>query len=137
MIKRRYLILLFITFTLVGLLHSGARISEFHARRENNTVVLEWATEEESNLLRFDLQRSSDNVRWLKIGEKPAAGESTTFNQYSFIDQTVFKTTLSNFYYRLVMVDKNGQTTPYDIIASVSGSSGIVHTWGSIKAMFR
>lgn len=127
-------IFIFISSTV---LLSGARIVEFHARRENNAVILKWATEEETNLLKFVIQRSTDTVNWTTIGEKSAFGESSSKRDYSFIDNSIFKNNISNFYYRLVIVEKNGQSTPHDVIVSITGGSGIKHTWGSIKALFR
>ena len=122
------------------ILWAGARIVDFHARRETGRVVLEWTTEEEINLERFIIQRSTDknNNNWTQIGEvKSKSGTSSTRQTYTFIDESIFKNNISTFYYRLVMKDKNGQTTPYNMIVSITGCSGIKHTWGTIKAMFR
>jgi len=133
--------ILFLSFVFLFIsspvLLSGTRIVEFHARRENKVVILKWATEEETNLLKFLIQRSTDTVNWTSIGEKPAFGESSIKRDYSFIDNSIFKNNVSNFYYRLVIVEKNGHSTPYDVIVSITGGSGIKHTWGSIKALFR
>jgi hypothetical protein len=118
-------------------LKASARLSEFYAKREKNAVVLEWTTEEESNLARFEIHRSTDQIRWHKIGETRAAGESFQKIAYSFTDNSIFKSTVNTLYYRLVLVDKSGNAQSWDVIASVEGQSGIRHTWGSIKAMFR
>jgi hypothetical protein len=116
---------------------ASVRISDFQAKRENHTVILEWTTENEANLARFDVERSTDRIRWLKIGETAAAGESAAQQRYQYRDNTIFKASVNNFYYRILLVDKAGQSVPYDIIVSISGTSGIRHTWGSLKAMFR
>jgi hypothetical protein len=116
---------------------AATRIVEFHAKRERNTVIVEWATEEESNLSKFEIERSNDGMRWFKIGEAPAIGESTRRNSYSYTDYSIFKVSITSLYYHLVLVDKAGNPQVYDVIASVEGDSGIRHTWGSIKAMFR
>ena len=117
---------------------SNTRIVDFHARRDNNRAILEWATEKELNLEKFVIQRSLDNVNWSTIGEvKSETGDSNTKRYYRFEDNNLFKNSISTFYYKLIIVDKSGQSKPYDVIVSLSGSSGIRHTWGSIKAMFR
>ena len=134
--KPRHLYLLIIIIV-PYILQAGARIVEFHAIRQNDTVILEWATEEESNLLRFEIERSTDNINWVQIGKKPAQGESSIKQYYSYTDNNLFKSNVSNFYYRLLIVEKSGQVTIHSVIASVIGISGIKHTWGSIKAMFR
>lgn len=133
-------IILFSNFLFIPtVLESGIRIVEFHARRENNIVILEWSTEEEFSLLKFNIERSTDNKNWIWIGEKYAYGngESSTRQTYEYTDDNIFKRNLTNFYYRLIIVEKDGSTTPYNVIASARGISGIKHTWGSIKAMFR
>jgi len=119
------------------LLEASVRISEFYAKREKNTVILEWATEEESNIAKFEIHRSTDQMRWYKIGEVRAIGESYQRNAYSFTDNSIFKGPANTLYYRLVIVEKTGNSLSWDVIVSVEGQSGIRHTWGSIKAMFR
>ena len=124
-------------FAVSVVLEASARISEFYAKREKNTVILEWTTEEESNLAKFEIYRSTDQLRWHKIGEIRAIGESSQRNVYSFTDNSIFKGAVNTLFYRLVLVEKTGTNQSWDVIASVEGQSGIRHTWGSIKAMFR
>ncbi|NQT27912.1 hypothetical protein HQ585_21320 [candidate division KSB1 bacterium] len=119
------------------LLIANNQISEFHATRQDNAVFLEWATESESGLKSFELHRSCDQSSWLKIGSVSAAGETTSKNYYSYVDNSVYKPTESSFYYQIVLVYKSGQKVTHDTVVSISGSSGIRHTWGSIKATFR
>ena len=134
-----------ITFSLIILLLipivllSGIRITDFHGRRENNTVVLEWTTVEESNIKQFNIERTSEinSANWTLIGSVEAKGESSTQQLYSFRDSNIFKTNQANFYYRLGIMDNNNMITYHDVIISISGNSGIKHTWGSLKAMFR
>lgn len=140
MIFRRIIcILLLITGILIpAILLSETRIVDFHAYRNNNYATLEWATERETNLSKFVIQRSADKVYWTKIGDiTPESGNSSMRREYRFIDRSIFKITIGNFYYRLILVSQDGQSTIYDVVVSISGSSGIKHTWGSIKAMFR
>jgi len=134
---RRWIYTSFLAFTFISLLYSSVRISEFHARRERNYILLEWATEFESNLLKFEIERSTDRIHWIKIGEVSALGESNQVRFYTFKDQTLLKGNLTSLSYRLTLVYKNGTSEIYDVIVSVEGISGIRQTWGSIKAMFR
>jgi hypothetical protein len=68
----------------------------------------------------------------------PVPGQSGERKSYSFTDNSIFKTThTGTFYYRLIIVDSQGNSTPHDVIVSIAGNSGLRHTWGSIKAMFR
>lgn len=124
---------------LLALAAGGAatRISEFYATRDQSAVVLVWSTEEESNLARFEIERSSDRTRWIHIGKTAASGDSWQRRTYSYRDNTIFKTAVNTLYYRLILVDRSGNSQIFDVIASAEGQSGIKHTWGSIKAMFR
>lgn len=126
-----------ILLTMSGSLFGEAYISEFHATRQNNAVLLEWATDFESGLKSFEIQRSVDQSSWLKIETVKAVGETTEKNYYRHIDNSVYKPAESSFYYRIVLAYHSGQRVVHDTIVSVSGSSGIRHTWGSIKATFR
>ena len=132
-------IILSVVLISASLALSGANIKEFHARRDNNTVIIEWTTKGETNLERFLLKRSSDTINWNSLAEIPAKGGNTNAQlNYEYEDRSIFKNDGSGtFYYQLSTVDYNGTTTPHDVVTSISGSSGIRHTWGSIKAIFR
>ena len=133
-----YFILLLLLI-LPALVITATRISDFHGKRQNNAVILEWVTEEETDLSKFLIQRSTDGYYWQTIGEKTPIGESSgSRKEYSFTDSSIFKGQFSGtFSYKLVIVNTQGQQTDHDVIVSISGTSGIRHTWGSIKAMFR
>jgi hypothetical protein len=133
-----FILLLIIGILFPAILLSETRVVDFHAYRNSNYAMLEWATERETSLSKFVIQRSTDNMNWTKIGDiTPEIGDSSVRREYRFIDRSIFKITIGNFYYRLIIVSQDGQTTIYDVVVSISGSSGIKHTWGSIKAMFR
>ena len=133
-----FLKIILCSLLIAGSVHATDIICEFHATKQESAVLLEWATESESDLSRFEIQRSSDQNNWQKIGDKRAHGRSTSKRYYNFLDNNIFKkSNESNFYYRLVLIDQNGNRLTHHIIATASGSSGIRHTWGSIKASFR
>ncbi len=133
--KARLYIGVFLLLAFAAVLHA-ITISEFYAKRDGNSVVLVWTSEEESGLKEFRIERSVDRLHWFQTGSVTATGGSSQRNTYSFKDPTLFKGTQNNIYYRLILV-YDGYATTYDVIASVEGNSGIRHTWGSIKAMFR
>jgi hypothetical protein len=126
-----------LVFLVLTALRAATRVSEFYATRDQSAVVLVWSTEEETGLSRFEIERSGDRMRWIQVGKTPAAGDSWQKRTYSYRDNTIFKTGVNTLYYRLILVDRSGNSQVFDIIASAEGQSGIRHTWGSIKAMFR
>jgi hypothetical protein len=120
------------------LLYAGATINNFHARLENSMIILEWNTESEMNVSHFEIQRSTDKINWMKIGTvKSNTGTSNIRQYYQFSENAIFKISTSSLNYRLVVVDNQNNREIYSVVASVSGSSGIKRTWGSLKAMFR
>jgi hypothetical protein len=124
-------------FLVLAAAEAATRVFEFYATRDQSAVVLVWSTEEETNLARFEIERSSDGSRWIQVGKTPAAGDSWQKRTYSYRDNSIFKTGVNTLYYRLILVDRSGNSQVFETIASAEGQSGIRHTWGSIKAMFR
>ena len=85
-------------------------LGAFTGRWVNETTVLSWTTESESNSERFDVQRSTDGKTWATIGQVAAAGNSSTPLSYRFTD-TVSLHGGNVLYYRLSLVDKDGRNT--------------------------
>jgi hypothetical protein len=132
----KFVILL--TVLIPALLQSNAQISGFNAYRDNQRIHIEWTTESESNCLRFEIQRSSDKINWQRIGVvKSKTGNSNAQQLYQYIDDSLAKSNDSSINYQLLIVDRDGTTHTHNVVASITGSSGIKHTWGSLKAMFR
>lgn len=135
--KTCLVLLLIVVFS--ALLFAETIISDFHARTLDRNVILEWSTQKETNLQKFRIERSTDpyNDQWTVLGNVNAAGSEQAEKKYSYTDSRIFKGSISSLYYRLGLVDPQGNIAYHHVIASTSGISGIRHTWGSIKAMFR
>jgi hypothetical protein len=115
-------------------LNAGAVISKFEGTDGGNKVILNWQSVVEISLEYYEIERSLDQNQFIKIGKVDASGP----NNYTFIDRSVFKLNSHTFYYRIKLVDKDGSSTLYGKVISVKPNvSGIKHTWGSLKAMFR
>jgi len=69
-----------------------------------NRVELNWSTATEVNNSGFEVQRSSDNLHFAKVGFVQGHGTVTQINKYSFTDQNVS----GSLYYRLKQVDLDG-----------------------------
>ena len=70
----------------------------------DNKVYLNWITSTETNNKGFEVQRSSGNNQFEKIGFVQGKGTTTEAQQYSFVDQV----SPGTYYYRLKQVDFNG-----------------------------
>ena len=81
-------------------------LTSFAAKQSGSNVTLNWKTATEVNNYGFEVQKSSDNSTWNKIGFVQGAGNSNSPKEYSYTDK------LSNlngkFYYRLKQMDNDG-----------------------------
>lgn len=85
----------------------------FTGWNEGGINKLNWKTASESNTSRFEIEKSSDNIHWTYIGEKPAAGNSSSVISYDFTDNNPF---LGNNYYRLKIIDLDNSTSFSNVI---------------------
>ena len=85
----------------------------------NNTVNLNWITATELNNSGFDIEKSSDNTSWNKIGFVNGNGTSTEIHNYSFVDQSPVS---GKSYYRLKQIDFDGSFEYSSIIEVVFGT---------------
>lgn len=122
----------------VSLAFAATIVSDFHVRTiEPNLRRLEWKTRQEENLKEFRIERSANQEDWSLIGTVPASRDGGSSHDYTFDDTRIQKTETTTLYYKLILVDLQGNTTHHPAIVSTAGVSGIRHTWGSLKAMFR
>jgi hypothetical protein len=89
--------------------------------QNNNTVLLNWKTENEINTSHFVVERSTDGNRFSSIGNVSANGRNNipgSFN-YSLTDDNAANQSSQKLYYRLKMVDIDG-TFKYSNTVAVS-----------------
>lgn len=91
------------------------KLLSFNAAKEGNAINLAWATTEETNSDRFDVQRSGNGKDWNTIATVAAKGESRSTVEYSAVDNDPFE---GDNLYRLHMIDKDG-TSAYSRIRTV------------------
>lgn len=73
---------------------------------ENGSIKLDWATAQEKDFLKFEIERSPNGKEFSKIGEVNGFGQNTKErNDYSFIDSNPL---MGKNYYRLRRVDIDG-----------------------------
>ncbi|MEM7367884.1 MAG: T9SS type A sorting domain-containing protein [Bacteroidota bacterium] len=78
----------------------------------DRTVQLDWVTATEENNAAFEIERSTDQLNFVKIGEVEGAGTSSSAKLYQWIDK---KADQSVLYYRLKQKDFNGNYSYSDI----------------------
>ena len=96
------------------------QLTSFTATQENGTHRLHWQTATETNNHHFDIERSTGGRSFEKIGTLAGAGNSSTGENYSFIDNRPISGTN---YYRLKQTDTDGRFD-YSKVISVKHTTG-------------
>jgi Secretion system C-terminal sorting domain len=92
----------------------GIELFSFTVKRKDATAELTWQTASDINTSHFDIQQSSDGVRFRHIGQQKAA-------TYHFTDLSLL---LPITYYRLAVRDLDGTTTFSKIVSvAVKGNN--------------
>jgi uncharacterized protein (DUF1501 family) len=99
--------------------YSGAAlpvtIVDFDAQAVNESLVkIYWTTVSESNSLKYDVERSTDGIKYEYIGTVKAAGNSAIERKYEMFDKNPAEGTN---YYRLKQIDKDQR---YEIYGPVT-----------------
>jgi len=78
---------------------------------------LTWVTAMEENVSHFDVMRSTNGLKWSKVGEVLAAGDTNEETKYNFIDSKVYSKNgkTEHYYYKLNMVEKDGSSAFSDV----------------------
>jgi hypothetical protein len=82
------------------------KFTSFNIARQNNNVLVQWSTAQETNSAYFDIQRSENGNDWTSITTITAAGTTTIAQTYSYTDRNA---TAKILYYRLRQVDIDGK----------------------------
>lgn len=85
------------------------KLLSFNVKAYNNkTALLSWTTTSEDGFEGFEVERSADGAHWTTAGNINAKGQNrTSVNDYVFTDMNPFR---GKTYYRLKLLDANGQT---------------------------
>lgn len=80
-------------------------LTSFTSSVSGNTVVLNWQTATEKNNSGFDIERSTNNIDFAKIGFANGHGTTTEPRVYTFTDNTLIS---GRYFYRLKQIDYDG-----------------------------
>jgi hypothetical protein len=86
----------------------------FNAEIQENGITLLWQTATETNNSGFDVERSSDNKTFEKMGFVEGKGTTSELQEYRFVDAGV--TGKGKYYYRLRQVDYDGTESYSDVL---------------------
>lgn len=89
----------------------------FSAELKGVYAELKWSTAAELNCNYFEVEQSFDGSKFNKIGEVNSNGTSTNINEYSLKDIIHLPIANATVYYRLKIVDLNGEYSFSHIVA--------------------
>lgn len=87
----------------------------FSGAYQNNQGLLSWATENEENTDRFEIERSIDGKTFSKVGFSAAQGTNSGKTNYQFADD-LSGVSANAVYYRLKCIDRDGKFTYSKIV---------------------
>jgi len=141
--KKILLIIFCVSITTVALANSKI-LDSFKATANNSDAVnIEWSTNSETNVLQFEVERSSSTApdfRTIKV--QKANGRPSTYkytDSDSFIKESMQDELQSGntVKYRIKIVYTNSQTAFSDEVDVLRSNSSVRRTLGMIKEMFR
>ncbi|HAX49496.1 MAG TPA: hypothetical protein PK605_01360 [Ignavibacteria bacterium] len=119
-----------------GVVYAATELQYFTGKNESDTILLEWKTGSEDNLNRFEIERSaSEPNNYMNIGSVTAIGSNSYY--YFRDNSSMMNSSAPVYYYRLKLVDNNGNYVYSQTITVTHVISSVRDTWGSIKAIFR
>jgi glucose/arabinose dehydrogenase len=81
----------------------------FKGSLQGDDGFLQWQTAQETNTAHFVIERSLDGTNFSSVGTVTASGNSTSTIDYSYLDNDITSLPVTLVYYRLRMVDIDGQ----------------------------
>lgn len=92
-------------------------LKSFSSKVVKNTVYLNWVTSLEINNTGFNVERSTDNINWDKIGFISGSHTSNIEHSYSYTDKNL---TTGIYFYRLKQIDHNGNFQIHRLTGTVA-----------------
>ena len=89
------------------------KLSKFEASAQANSIMLDWSTESEINNSGFEIQRSTDGVKFTDIAFVEGNENSQRNIDYTYEDRSVVKG--MEYYYRLKQIDFDGKVEYSDV----------------------
>lgn len=94
----------------------------FFVNNSNNGHQVQWITNNESGLVNYEVERSTNGVDFTKIGSLLGSSQGAGYNHYQLIFNDISGNT--NYFYRLKMISA-GVNASYSDIVFIKGSNGL------------
>ncbi len=91
-------------------------ISSVKAYQKNSHIAVEWKVENELNMVKYDVEKSTDGTIFSHVSTVNVTGTNNTYNTYSWLDVNAVQ---GNNFYRIKCYDQSGEIK-YSTIVKVS-----------------
>ncbi|MDZ4758338.1 MAG: GEVED domain-containing protein [Bacteroidota bacterium] len=98
----------------------------FAAQKKDNDIYINWDVVNEQNFDHYEVERSFESDNWEYIGEVASLGLQNKNTQYNLLDmdsKAIVESSKYKVYYRLKMVDLNGEFSYSKIVSILSNTS--------------
>ncbi|MDZ4757015.1 MAG: T9SS type A sorting domain-containing protein [Bacteroidota bacterium] len=95
--------------TKAGSTLQSVNLASFDAKLNSSAIAISWSTTSEVNNDRFEVERSTDGISWMRVGEVRGSGNTNQKIDYSFNDNDI-ELLKGKVYYRLEQFDFSGRS---------------------------
>ncbi len=95
-------------------------ISSIKAYQQNSNIAVEWKVENEINMLKYDVEKSTDGIVFAPVNTTNIMGGNNAFNSYSWLD---FNAVQGNNFYRIKLYDLSGEVKYSSVVKVVIAES--------------
>jgi hypothetical protein len=96
-------------------------ITSITAVKQDNNIAVQWKVQNELNLAGYEVERAADGIHFTKMADLSATNSSS--NTYNWVD---INTVTGINYYRIKMIDRNGQFKYSTIVQVMITQKGTV-----------
>ncbi|MEP7107660.1 MAG: T9SS type A sorting domain-containing protein [Ferruginibacter sp.] len=94
--------------------------SSVKAYQKTNNIAVEWKVENELNMVKYDVEKSTDGTSFTKVNTVNVAGGNNVYNTYSWLDVNAVQ---GNNLYRIKSYDRSGEVKFSSIVKVTMGKS--------------
>ncbi len=95
-------------------------ITNVAAHQKNKNIAVNWKVANEINMLKYDVEKSTDGAVFTKVATINISGTNNTYNSYSWLDVNAVQ---GNNFYRIKTYDRSGQVKYSSIVNVAMGKA--------------
>lgn len=100
------------------------KLVSFTAERKSGDITINWDVTNESNMQRYELERSLDNLHFTTVYSAPALNLAT-LHSYNFTDKEGASSNTNALFYRLKQINTDGSFSYSNIIAVMLNNKAV------------